>query len=726
MNYINFESSRVKERERENIRRAREKILAEAEEKYRRKEAAAERSRQRGDDKWMLPSVEEKLSGEKVKKRKRKSEKKSKKSKKHKRRRETSSSSSSDSSDNETSEWVEKSVDKKIDSTKQSVQLERDEWMNLSGAFTCVPREKKQKIDDAKKETCILDKPGQSSRELNPYWKDGGTGLPGVETNDQSVSKLFNPDWLKKSLQRAKEQALEEGRSLEEIATERWGSLETIESMIQQAERNVRSSRSSREQNTSRYTSLSYDRKNQRHFKKPSDSIESTSNHSSKSTTSVRSWRKPEANQRIKAQQSPPKPKESKNRDSSSEEDEKPQMNVQSSVSILSEDEMNKLGAKIVKAEIMGDLELAAELKSKLEKARAAKASNVVSQQSRKSTEENVILTVTNSKGMSRPLEPRSMYEEPQGGRRRANKTQTHEKGQRVRYFADDDKYSLQDMFQREKGESSHKDDSMFVKLASKSMDMDELFEETITRGESDSKQDLRDKMRAIKEHKNMEKSLESCRWCFDSKEMLKHLIVSMGKKIYISLPSHTSLTSGHCIIAPIHHISCQTQMDEDVYEELKDFKKALTKMYQERKQYPVFFEVAMGLHKFPHMRLECVPIPEDVGFMAPMYFKKALSECEMEWSTNKKIVDLKEKDIQKSIPKGLPYFMVDFGDRGGFAHVIEDEKLFPRNFAQEIIGGMMDLSPDMWRRPRRENFDQQRGKVLQFADQWKSYDITA
>lgn len=62
---------------------------------------------------------------------------------------------------------------------------------------------------------------------------------------------------------------------------------------------------------------------------------------------------------------------------------------------------------------------------------------------------------------------------------------------------------------------------------------------------------------------------------------------------------------------------------------------------------------------------------------------QKALLECESEWSNNKKIVDLKEKDIQRAIPKGLPYFEVDFGNHSGFAHVIENEKLFPKNFAQ-------------------------------------------
>lgn len=130
-------------------------------------------------------------------------------------------------------------------------------------------------------------------------------------------------------------------------------------------------------------------------------------------------------------------------------------------------------------------------------------------------------------------------------------------------------------------------------------------------------------------------------------------------------------------------------------------------------------------------------------------------------------------------IPRGLPYFAVDFGLQGGFAHVIENEQKFPHYFgkvsvpyvgmshiggfcsakylyryilffgtkytckrlcvprrsvfiatgllppSQEIVGGMMDLEPRLWRKLIKENFDDQRKKVLQFAQWWKPYDCT-
>lgn len=57
--------------------------------------------------------------------------------------------------------------------------------------------------------------------------------------------------------------------------------------------------------------------------------------------------------------------------------------------------------------------------------------------------------------------------------------------------------------------------------------------------------------------------------------------------------------------------------------------------------------------------------------------------ECESEWAMNKKVIDLKGKDVRKAVPKGMSYFFVDFGMQSGFAHIIEDEQRFPSAFAQ-------------------------------------------
>ncbi|KAF4527529.1 hypothetical protein B566_EDAN015629 [Ephemera danica] len=251
------------------------------------------------------------------------------------------------------------------------------------------------------------------------------------------------------------------------------------------------------------------------------------------------------------------------------------------------------------------------------------------------------------------------------------------------------------------------------------------MFEENARFKESDGKMQRRDREQAVREHQRVSRALDGCRSCVDSKQMLKHLIVTLGYKVYLSLPSYKSLTEGHCLLAPTLHSPCATQLDEDVWAEMQTFRKALTKMFSDQGKDVVFFETARNLRNFPHMVMECVPLDQESGNLAPIYFKKAILECETEWSTNKKLVELAGKGVRRSIPKGLPYFAVCFGNDDGFGHVIEDEKQFPYNFAQETIGGILDLDHQLWRKKQNENFEQQRKKVLAFAKDWAPYDFT-
>ena len=118
------------------------------------------------------------------------------------------------------------------------------------------------------------------------------------------------------------------------------------------------------------------------------------------------------------------------------------------------------------------------------------------------------------------------------------------------------------------------------------------------------------------------------------------------------------------------------------------------------------------------------MPICKEEGDLLPIYFKKAIDECEMEWAQNKKLIDLRNKDIRTGVPKGLPYFNVSFGMQEGYAHVIEDEKLFPKNFAEQILGNILDLDHNRWRKPQFQTKDQQDTRVKNFLKLWASYEF--
>jgi len=44
--------------------------------------------------------------------------------------------------------------------------------------------------------------------------------------------------------------------------------------------------------------------------------------------------------------------------------------------------------------------------------------------------------------------------------------------------------------------------------------------------------------------------------------------------------------------------------------------------MFSDRGEDCVFMETCMNLKRYPHMVIECIPLPKEVGDMAPIYFK--------------------------------------------------------------------------------------------------------
>lgn len=501
------------------------------------------------------------------------------------------------------------------------------------------------------------------------------------------------------------------------------------------------------DQNPKRSTSL---------FMKPEEDHTKSSEGKASMTrnfTPNRGWQKKE----FRPSQTQKKSQSSSSSSSSDSEDEKPKPAEECEAQIISEvkiaetetekpsaptpiflndKQMNELAAKIMKAEMLGNDSQAAKLKTKMEAARAARASGpppsaVDGQTSTKREEEVVLLTKTDAKGNVRPV---STTESDNYGKKKIKKVKTHGKdGNRDRYFPDDDKYDLKSMFQKEKGTSAEEQNSLYERAIAKNhekldddFDVDDMFMDKATQREGDSaKQMEMEQKKAIKEHQRTQRSLENCQWCFDSKDSLKHLIVALGSKAYLTLPAHESLTPGHCIIVPIQHTQCTVQADEDIWGDVQLFRKSLVRLFESRGEDCIFFEMARGFRNLPHMTIHCIPLPKETGDMAPIYFKKAIMECEGEWAQNKKLVELKGRDVRRAIPKGLPYFFVDFAMMDGYAHVIEDEQTFPRYFAQEIVGGMLDVETNLWRKPRRENFDTQRRKVMQFSTWYKDFDPT-
>ncbi|KAL1260281.1 hypothetical protein QQF64_008108 [Cirrhinus molitorella] len=811
-----FESANSIKSRKEAKREEREIVLQQAKEKYEKEERRKAERKARGEDTWMLPDVDLRLQqiGQEhaVKNKKKKKEKKAKKSKKEKKKakkeKKDEEGASCDSSEDSEDEWVEalpssgvgdkawKAEQEATPTAASASTNQRDEWMTfdfLAMKTTSLGERRAQK--EAEKEAerqkaQSIEEAGLHRLELNPYWKDGGSGLPPEDTSSTAVKKagVVNDGgvgWLRKSYQRMKEQADREQRSLESVVAERYGSMEEFQKRLQVAEDAAygerREERSERREDRERWRRDDREEGGRDGGEETARRGGETDHHTLREKGSetlrealeaemnairdldqiqtriigsprdkalplcpasrfrkpvddddggvVPAWRKSSAVQtptpQTHVEKSASPPEESKTTTttvSSSESEEEEEEEV-----ILTDEEMNKLGAKLVKAEIMGNTALVEKLKAQMEAARRAKENRAQRKDKTKlvsaptDAEKEVVLFRTDPSGRAWPVKAPSQPQEPKGGRRKQKAIETHQDGERVRYFEDDDGMNLQEMVRREKMSSAEDQNALYSRMAAKMMGrtdgdnytLDDMFVSSAAQKERSGRDEERQRNKAVQETRRLAGQMEKCRHCFDSPELPKHLIVAVGNKVYLCLPNCVSLTEGHCLIVPIQHHTAATGLDEDIWSEMQMFRRALVRMFESQELDCVFLETHMNPKRHLHMVYECVPMPRELGDMAPIYFKKAIMESDEEWAMNKKVVDLSSKDIRQAVPRGLPYFSVDFGLQGGFAHVIENEHKFPHYFGKEILGGMLDLEPRRWRKPIRENFDDQREQLL-------------
>eukprot|EP00912_Choanoflagellata_sp_UC4_P000736 UC4_evm3s461 len=278
--------------------------------------------------------------------------------------------------------------------------------------------------------------------------------------------------------------------------------------------------------------------------------------------------------------------------------------------------------------------------------------------------------------------------------------------------------------------------EELFHKLSSRYMEktdddfftMDDMFEARASRKTAAGKEETRRRQKAESESRRQQESL--ARDPLSLENFPKHMLVCLGVKAYLALAPRGSLTEGHCIIVPVTQSPSVTALDDDVYDEMCMFMRCVSRMFRDMNYDVIFMETAMGFRRHPHTCIECIPLEGEAAEIAPMCFKKAIQECDVEWSQHKKVIDTKGKGIRHSVPKGFAYFHVSFGDGDakedlGFAHVIEDEELFPRHFGKEIIGNLVGAMPSTWLRPPKESFTVQKKRVETFAKMWKDYDWT-
>lgn len=110
----------------------------------------------------------------------------------------------------------------------------------------------------------------------------------------------------------------------------------------------------------------------------------------------------------------------------------------------LTDEQMNEIGAKMIKAELMGNESLANKLKGKLERAKAFKSSGKAPPQSRE--KDHVVLSITNAAGVTRPATQGEDSKRRPQDKKKNKRVETHQDGERMKYYPDDGKYDIKQM----------------------------------------------------------------------------------------------------------------------------------------------------------------------------------------------------------------------------------------------------------------------------------------
>ncbi|CZS90922.1 hypothetical protein WAI453_003895 [Rhynchosporium graminicola] len=248
-------------------------------------------------------------------------------------------------------------------------------------------------------------------------------------------------------------------------------------------------------------------------------------------------------------------------------------------------------------------------------------------------------------------------------------------------------------------------------------------------------KSEINLKNAAVGEFQKMNRILDSCPLCHHEDKNLPPIapLVSLGTRVYLTLPTEPELSEGGAVIVPIQHRTNLLECDDDEWEEIRNFMKSLTRMYHDQGRDVVFYENAATPHKKTHAALQVVPLPYSLGETAPAFFKEAILSSDEEWTQHKKLIDtaararegLGKSAFRRTLAKEMPYFHAWFNLDGGLGHIVEDSNRWPKGdlFAREIIGGMLDIEPDVIKRQGRWSRGDKR--LAGFRARWRNFDWT-
>lgn len=609
------------------------------------------------------------------------------------------------------------------------------EWMLGSGRKNAsTDRPVTASKDDCQQEEPQIREASANPRELNPYYRNNGSGYP-VEVSPELVGKpqLLSPSvvgdggasWRLKALKRAREQAAREGRKLDEVVEERWGSLGQLAASVS----------SRRAAPTHAHLHAIKDRRTG-NSEISGTNLDSESNASTRKGQNNRDYLQGVSSRNLLMK----KPKQ----DSLHWKKNRTQTLSQENSSLISSaiSGINKFNNDGSFLESISNLRNKEKSPAKKEESdhgeydigssskRKVASGDFINTQGLSANQLAAKVLQLRMKGRHEEAEQLSkqmevINDKPDAGNKINRET---ERNASSRYY---EKQMSSERKRREEDADLHlaqtimKDKKYSI---SGSMDDEYDYDGVAPSKKSGRKKEKMSDEKQLKVPRHFLTQQERCQFCFESPSRPKHLVVSIGNLTYMTLPQFLPVVQGHCRILPMQHELSFRMVDKNVVEELRNFKKCLLKMFAAEEKDVLFLETVINLSKQRrHCLIECIPIPYAIAKQAPMYFKKAIDEAEDEWGQHemKKVIPT-NGNLRNVIPENFSYFHVEFGLDRGFVHVIDDDSNFSSSFGLNIVRGMLRLpEEDMHRRSQFESIERQKQAVVAFAKQWEPFDWT-
>ena len=243
-----------------------------------------------------------------------------------------------------------------------------------------------------------------------------------------------------------------------------------------------------------------------------------------------------------------------------------------------------------------------------------------------------------------------------------------------------------------------------------------------------------RQKQMQRKESERYDDLINTCELCVSSSAFSPSTLISTGVKLMLTLPRRGVVSEGHCLLSTIDHSIASSEWDEGAREELLYWKRHLQSMYAASPTSPhhlVTVETVIHRRRRRHTFLHCLELTAEEFADAPIVFSQAIKEAEGDWATHRPLIEVKagmQGGVQRVIPAGFPYFVVEFGgEGGGYAHVIEEEGKWEEEFGLEVIRGLKGVISRGGKRGAggREARDVEAARVGRFRARWKAFDWT-